>query len=61
MQMQFSSILNKPPITIKLCSLHKTRSSNSHKKLATKTIVALHDYLYLKRTNVKSFPTFIAF
>ncbi len=58
--MQFSSILNKPPITIKLCSLHKNRSSNNHKKLATNIIVALRDYLYLKRTNAKSFPTFIA-
>ncbi|CAM6062995.1 unnamed protein product [Sphagnum tenellum] len=64
MQVQFSSTVSRPPGgTTKLCSLHKSRPSNSHrKKLASKTVVAaLHDHLYLKRATIaQGFPTFTA-
>jgi hypothetical protein len=65
MQVQFSSTMSRPIArSTKLCSLHKTRPSNSHnKKLANKTVVvALHDHLYLKKTTIaQGFSTFTAF
>jgi hypothetical protein len=65
MQVQFSSTINRPIAgSTKLCSLHKSRPSNSHKKkLANKTVVvALHDHLYLKKATIaQGFPTFTAF
>jgi hypothetical protein len=63
MQVHSSTVSRPPRGSTKLCSLHKSRPSNSHrKKLASKTVVAaLHDHLYLKRATIaQGFPTFTA-